>query len=196
MILLAILGWTLVVLVVALLVLLVVPVHLRLVAMAGEGVRLRGEMRLVSAGAPRLIRLETGGDRGRPDREEGGTPSAEKKRRKRRETRGREGGSRAWVRRLMREAPVAAGETLRAVHIDRLRAEGWFGLDDPADTGQFWGLIAPVAYGLGPPSELAIRPSFDRVGIGGEAEARLHFTVLGLIAPGLRLILKVAPWRG
>jgi hypothetical protein len=195
MIVLAILGWLLLALVALLVLVLVLPIHLRLMAVAGPGFRFDVDLRLISARAPRLFRVGTG-SQGR-ERPAGSAVSKQGKpaRRKRRRKRPRGGGERPWLKRLIAQAPSAAGETLRAVRIDSLHAEGWFGLADPAETGQLWGWLSPLVFAVSCPVEVSVWPRFDRTGIGGEAEARLHFTFLRLVSPGLRLLLRVAPWR-
>jgi hypothetical protein len=93
---------------------------------------------------------------------------------------------------MLRAAPDLTRGLLRAVRVERLRVDGAFGLLDPADTGQLFGLLCPLLYGL-PPSarrEIALRPMFDGPSLTGEAEGRVAVT----LAPALGAAIRFG-WR-
>ena len=81
---------------------------------------------------------------------------------------------------------------LSRIHIDRLHANAVFGLADPADTGQLFGMLTPLIYGLpGDRVDLALAPDFSGPRFDGDGEARLHFTPAALIVPVIRLALRL-----
>ena len=200
MLVLQILGWVALALLCLVAFLLVVPIHLAFAVETEPEARVRFELRLLSARAPRVFRIRAPlgaahpSEAGTSDRQD--PPETSDPRRPEGPRKTRRGRSGAWTRRMLRAAPDALRDTFGAFHIDRLRADGWFGFRDPADTGQAWGWIAPLRYGLGVGEALDIRPDFTTIGIGGRAELALHFVLWRVIAPGLRLIWVAAPWRG
>lgn len=194
MVLLSILGWVLLGLLAVLALLVLAPIHLFIGVSAGDGAVLRAEMRLFSGRAPRLFWFaqDLGGSEDEqkvvPDRKEDPKPARRKQRR-------RETQDRGWIRRLLPEIPDVIRQTLGEIHIDRLAVSGWFGLPDPADTGRVWGWIAPFQYGAFPWTKIDLRPDFQSVGLGGQADIALHFTIWRLLVPGIGLMIRVAPWR-
>jgi hypothetical protein len=127
-----------------------------------------------------LLPIRIVGGRGRPE------SRPETRERPRRRPRFRRGGA------MLRAAPDLTRGLLRAVRVERLRVDGAFGLLDPADTGQLFGLLCPLLYGL-PPSarrEIALRPMFDGPSLTGEAEGRVAVT----LAPALGAAIRFG-WR-
>lgn len=165
------------------------PAHLRLVAEVGEHSGFRAEVRTLWGLSPRL-KLEGGG---------GGAASERPRRRRRRAKRKRTGKKRGGmsaerVLRVLNAVPEALSTALRRVRIDRLRLRAVFGFDDPADTGQVFGLLTPLVYGL--PWErvdIGVEPDFDGRRFDGSAEISLHFTPIAVAWPVLRLGMMV--WR-
>ncbi|MDU8911623.1 DUF2953 domain-containing protein [Aestuariicoccus sp. MJ-SS9] len=96
---------------------------------------------------------------GRAGKSRTSKPKAHKKRRPR--LRGRAIGW-APVKRLI------AGVT-GAIHLEEARLDAAFGLGDPADTGQAFGLLTPLIYGSAgaPRSDVVLRPVFDRACLEG-----------------------------
>jgi hypothetical protein len=130
-----------------------------------------------------LLPVRIDGGRRRPESQ---APEPEARERPRRRRRFRRGGA------MLRAAPDLIGGVLRAVGVERLRVDGAFGLADPADTGQLFGLLCPLLYAL-PPSprrEIALRPVFDGPTLSGEAEGRVAVT----LAPALGAALRFG-WR-
>ena len=115
-----------------------------------------------------------------------GAPEPEARARPRRRRRFRRGGA------ILRAAPDLVRGVLRAVRVERLRVNGAFGLADPADTGQLFGLLCPLLYGLplSPRREIALRPVFDGPTLTGEAEGRVAVT----LAPALGAAIRFG-WR-
>jgi hypothetical protein len=113
------------------------------------------------------------------------------KRKRRKRGKRRKGGIGAEdALRLLRAVPDAGLTALGRIHIDALRLRATFGFDDPADTGEVFGMLTPLVYGL--PAErcdFQIRPDFDRRRFEGSAELSLHLTPLSVAWPVLRLVL-------
>lgn len=178
---LAVLGWLLLALVVVILAVLLAPIHLRARADSATAEYLF-ELRLFSARLPRLVRIRgTFGATGRtapepayPERPAG------KPRKKRRRIR-------LDPRRALHEIPLLLTDTLKGIHIDLLRLDARIGLADPAETGQLYGMLCPLAFGL--PSgraEIEVIPDFSQPGFSGEGEISIHFTPARLAWPTLR----------
>lgn len=107
---------------------------------------------------------------------------------------------RAWLRRqvarripvLLREAAALLRDLLGCVRVERLQAAGRFGFDDPADTGQAWGLVAPWLYAVpGARARCDIAPDFERPGLHGHAEAQLRVVPAALLLQTLRHAWRV-----
>jgi hypothetical protein len=179
----------------ALLLLLVIlvatPMHLRLVAEAGDSVDVRAEIRTFwglsppltlkgerhaarMAGVMRRPRKRTRRAEAEADSDKGGGISA------------------AQVSRLLSAVPEALSTALGRIHLDALRLWAAFGFDDPADTGQVFGQLTPWIYGL--PCrrcEIGIEPDFEGRRFEGRADLSVHLTPLAVAWPVLRLILKI-----
>ncbi|WP_323771621.1 DUF2953 domain-containing protein [Antarctobacter sp.] len=85
-------------------------------------------------------------------------------------------------------------DILGRIRIRRLRVQGVVGLGDPADTGQLFGALCPLTYGL--PAGIAaidVVPEFSGPHLEGRAEGVLSVTPLALLPPVLRFGWKV--WR-
>lgn len=178
---LAVLGWLLLALVAVILVIIVSPIHLRARADSAAAEYLF-ELRLFSARLPRLIRIRgTFGTTGRI------TPgpsspamSTGKQRDKPRRTR-------LDARRALQEMPRLLADTLAGIHLDLLRLDARIGLADPAQTGQLFGMLCPLAFSLPPGrAEIAVTPDFGQPGLSGRGELAIHFTPARLAWPALR----------
>jgi hypothetical protein len=69
-----------------------------------------------------------------------------------------------WQSRVVLSATTRfVADLIRACRVEEVHADLDFGFDDPADTGQVFGLLAPWAYGLNgvAPDALHIRPDFQ-----------------------------------
>ncbi|WP_413720663.1 DUF2953 domain-containing protein [Silicimonas sp. MF1-12-2] len=169
------------------------PMHLRLVAEAGDRFDVEAEVRVLWGLAPRLsLKAERHGHR---------VAKVLRKPRKRKPVRRHEQqeeldvGDRitaAEVSRLLTALPEAVLIALRRIHLDRLSLRAVFGFDDPADTGQVFGQLTPWIYGV--PRErcdVQVRPDFDGKRFEGSAEVAVHLTLLAVAWPLLRLVLLI-----
>ncbi len=97
------------------------------------------------------------------------------------------------MQRTLASAPRLVTDLLRPIHIERLAVDGALGLDDPADTGQLFGVIQAVQHGL-PQSEtvsVALHPVFTGPHASAEVEARLKFIPLAFVPPGVRFAWRI-----
>lgn len=169
------------------------PMHLRLVAEAGDRFDAEAEVRVLWGLAPRVsLKAERHGHR---------VAKVLRKPRKRKPVRRQEpqeehdDGDRitaAEVSRLLMALPDAALSALPRIHLDRLSLRAVFGFDDPADTGQVFGQLTPWIYGV--PCEkfdVQVRPDFDGKRFEGSAEVAVHLTLLAVAWPLLRLALLI-----
>lgn len=105
------------------------------------------------------------------------------------------------VSRMAGAAPRLLRGLLGAVRIERLRLDARFGLEDPATTGEIFGLLTPLVYGAGglapTPGALRLVPVFDRECLEGRIELVLSLVPMRWVAPLLRFGWDVfAPRRG
>ena len=90
---------------------------------------------------------------------------------------------------LARPALQFATDVLRRVHLSTARLEMRFGLGDPGETGQAFGLLAPLIYGSRAcrGSSIQIVPVFDRRTLTARAELDLSIVPATLLGPLIRL---------
>ncbi|UWQ39803.1 DUF2953 domain-containing protein (plasmid) [Leisingera aquaemixtae] len=91
-------------------------------------------------------------------------------------------------RRLVPAAGRLAAAVLRRIRIRALILDAKFGLGDPAQTGQLYGMLAPLVYGTLPARRLqvAVQPVFDRAELSGRAELDVTVVPAALIVPAVR----------
>lgn len=102
------------------------------------------------------------------------------------------------MRRMASEAPALIGGLLRCFHLKSARLRARFGLGDPAETGQVYGLLCPAIANASalPRTELAIEPVFDALCLTGEAALELSVRPLALLGPAARFGWRVfGPWQ-
>lgn len=89
---------------------------------------------------------------------------------------------------VLRALPGLLAAIIDRTRIDRLRLDLRFGTGDPALTGQVYGWLMPLVYGVGGASvaDLRVRPEFDRVCLAGDAEVLLHLRPVRLAGPLFR----------
>lgn len=188
---LAVILWFLLALGLALLLALALPVRLRLHARSQPVRRLRLELGLLAGMGPSIAMVDTS-RRAKP-------PKAAKKpepvrRRKRKKARTVGIGAGRGLR-MARAAPGLLGGVLRQVRVERFIVDCVFGLGDPAETGQVFGLLAPFQYGSqwawGRATRVVFTPDFDRRCLEGEADVALAVTPLRLLSPALRFAWAV-----
>ncbi len=79
-------------------------------------------------------------------------------------------------------------DVVRCVRIEEVRCHARFGCEDPADTGQVFGLLAPVLYGTAHARRLDLRiePAFSGAVLSGRAEVALSLIPARLLPPVIR----------
>ncbi|MFW8595065.1 DUF2953 domain-containing protein [Cribrihabitans neustonicus] len=154
--------------------LLFTPLHLELMVQNETCLAFKAAFRPCGGFGPRL----TLSRRGRPDQ------SAKTRRKRGR----RRGGTGARPLRVAAAALWLAAEILRRVHICKLVAEGTFGTGDPAETGQLFGLLAPLIYAPAWSRRLRfeVEPDFSRACFSGRAELVLSVVPVALLGPAAR----------
>ncbi|MCP4384565.1 MAG: DUF2953 domain-containing protein [Hyphomicrobiales bacterium] len=100
---------------------------------------------------------------------------------------------------LARQLPSLLSELIRRFRIFQIRAEGEFGLDDPADTGVVFGLLAPFVYGIPRTSgiSLDVRPVFGQPCLSGRLDATVAVSPATLLPPVFRFAWRTfgPQWR-
>jgi hypothetical protein len=120
---------------------------------------------------------------------------------------GRRGARRAWAlarsRGFLRRGSRFAARLWRALHVGELTGRARIGLDDPADTGELWAVLAPACSLLARRHpDFRVTPSFQGECLEVDACFRLTVVPLELIAITLAFALSpttlragVAAWR-
>ena len=98
---------------------------------------------------------------------------------------------RVWRRKPHRIASAAiqlVTEILGRVHVDAASLDMRFGLGDPGETGQVFGLMTPLIYGTSamPKVRVNVEPVFDRAVLTGHVALDLSLIPAALLAPFLR----------
>jgi hypothetical protein len=92
--------------------------------------------------------------------------------------------------RMLRAGPGLIGGLIRQIRVERCRVECRFGLGDPADTGQAYGLLAPLVFappwGWDGAGAVVLTPDFERACLEGEAEVALAVVPARLLPPIVR----------
>lgn len=86
----------------------------------------------------------------------------------------------------------------RLVHTARwrvFRLEARFGLDDPAETGQLWGLLSTVLFMLPHRLDVVVQPVFEGPDLAFDGEAEIRLVPLHVIAVLASFGLSPATWR-
>ena len=80
------------------------------------------------------------------------------------------------------------GELLHRVRFDRADIDMTLGLGDPADTGQAFGMLAPLVYGAHatPRMNIRLQPVFEKAALRGRADMRLSLIPILLVMPFVR----------
>jgi hypothetical protein len=91
----------------------------------------------------------------------------------------------------------AAGRLLSGVfstiHLDHFRLDMNFGLSDPANTGQLYGVLTPLQFGgvLPRNAVVSLHPDFGHQRFSCELDAALHITVAVLFWPLVRFAWQI-----
>lgn len=91
-------------------------------------------------------------------------------------------------KRMLRLLPGAALEALGKIRIETCHGALWFGLEDPAMTGELYGRLAAPLAALGGGQWLRLVPVFDRETLEGEAEMALSLVPARLLPLAARLV--------
>lgn len=95
---------------------------------------------------------------------------------------------RSDARRLVPAAARLVAAILRRIRIRALILDAKFGSGDPAETGQLYGMLAPLVYGTLPARRLqvSLEPEFGRAVLSGRAELDVSLVPAALIVPAVR----------
>lgn len=75
------------------------------------------------------------------------------------------------------------------------RLDARFGLDDPAETGQLWGLLSTMLFMLPRHHRVLVQPVFEGPALAFDGEAAVRFVPLRVIAVLVAFGLSPATWR-
>ncbi len=167
------------VLIALLIAVLVLPVRFRLQGQAGETIRLRVDLHTLGGLGPAVAVLDTAKRRnGKPRRE----------RKKKEKAAASSHSARSLSRLPIRNIFRLIVELLRQFRIVWIRGEGEFGLDDPADTGTLYGILAPIVYTVRHAADidLDIRPDFEKSCLSGSIDTAVDVIPFRLLPPVAR----------
>ena len=91
-------------------------------------------------------------------------------------------------RRFRYQLPGALLEVLGKIRVERWQGTLWFGLEDPAMTGELYGRLAAPVAALGGGQWLRLVPVFDRETLEGEGEVALSLVPARLLPVAARLV--------
>lgn len=101
--------------------------------------------------------------------------------------------TRGFLRRLLR----FVGDIFRISHVREFKLDLQIGLDDPAETGMLFAVIAPVLvqFRTFTPLDIEVLPDFDRTGLQGHVKGDLRIFPIQLIFVGTLFALSPATIR-
>ncbi len=177
----AVLLWILLALLAAVVALLCLPVKLRLDARSEPVRAARLELGLLGGWVPWIALVDTA----RPRKRKAKAKKRKKKEKHKKKRAGKGGG--AW---LWRGLPGLLRGLLRPVRLERFELDCAFGLGDPAETGQLYGMLAPLYYGTagvrGPRTRITLVPDFERARLEGRADVVLSVVPARWLPPLVR----------
>ena len=99
-------------------------------------------------------------------------------------------GTRRWGSRghMVRAAPRLIGDLFACLRFETADVDMRFGTGDPAETGQIFGMLTPVLYGVSNlrKIDVRIRPVFDQAAFSGHAAMVISVVPAMLVPPFLR----------
>ena len=100
--------------------------------------------------------------------------------------------------RFRRRVVRFASDLWHAIYKDNVRVRARIGLGDPADTGQLWAVLGPVAVLLGSGRAVSIwfEPDFLQEEIDVGADGRIRVVPLQMVYLAGALLLSPSIWRG
>jgi hypothetical protein len=92
------------------------------------------------------------------------------------------------IRRMVAAGPGLLAGLRRPIHVETMTLDAEFGLGDPAETGQLFGMLTPLIYAMpqSPAVSLAVRPNFNERCLRGAADADIRFIPFRFVPPVLR----------
>ncbi len=93
-----------------------------------------------------------------------------------------------YLRRIPKAGLRFLSEFIGLIHVRRIAVDARFGCDDPADTGEVFGLAQPLlhcARGL-PRTSFRVEPVFGQAMLAGRAALDLSFVPITLLPPAFR----------
>jgi hypothetical protein len=149
-----------------------------------------------------LVRFRPGSRKGKTRRRKPRKRAAPKGRRPRKSARAREKGFRVFLAAIRSEGFVRRVFKLlhaifSATEIKRLRARFLIGLDDPADTGLVYGLLAPALslFHALPRGDFAAVPVFDRSALEANMNIRLRLVPINYLKAAVAFIISMETLR-
>lgn len=98
------------------------------------------------------------------------------------------GSRRQRSRNFLRPALRLGADILHAIDLGEVMVDLRFGFDDPAETGEVFGKVAPLVYGLSNSRKIHVNvaPNFHQAALNGRAEMDLILIPAALFVPALR----------
>ncbi len=157
----------------------VLPVRFRLRGQAGDKTWIRLDIQTFGGVAPAIAIFDSA--KGRKEK-----PG--KERQKKEKAAGSSRSGRSFSNLPVRSLFGLIVDLLRQFRIVWIRGEAEFGLDDPADTGTVYGILAPLIYGGGHAADidLEIRPDFEKSCLSGKIDTAVDVMPFRLLPPVLR----------
>lgn len=170
---LVVLTWALGALLFLLLAVFLTPLRIELLAVRDEALHFEFALRPLGRIGPR-ISLTDG--------------SRKKKKKPKSTIKGRKKRSTRWQRNptdIMHAVIRLLADVVKQIRIERASLDLRFGYGDPGDTGQVFGMLTPIMYGLGETGRADIRvvPVFDRAELTGRAALDVSFIPLLMLRP-------------
>jgi hypothetical protein len=149
-----------------------------------------------------LVRSRPGSREGKKHRGEARKKAAPKGRRARKSSKAREKGFKVFLAAIRSEGFIRRVFKLlhaifSATEIKRLRARFLLGLDDPADTGLVYGLLAPALslFHALPRADFAAVPVFDRSALEANMNIRLRLVPINYLKAAVAFIFSMETLR-
>lgn len=102
--------------------------------------------------------------------------------------------SKGFIHRIM----LFITDIIRAFRIRKLSCSVKMGLDDPADTGQLWGVVGPVAaclYNVGDSYQISVEPDFNGICFTADCYGNIRLLPIQVIVIMFGFLFSPANWR-
>lgn len=89
------------------------------------------------------------------------------------------------ILRAVRAAPDLIAGLVGPLRVESVTADATFGLGDPAETGQLYGILFPLIHSAAalPHTSICVRPDFSRHTLSGDVAATFRLVPLVLVVP-------------